>query len=220
MRKTLVDHLDGWSHGGIRVEIRHGDPYASSSQLARVIGDLVSSAGRAGSFSGSVSPGNVSGYEAKLCDIEVDEAERGQGFARSLLADLEPLLAQVGVQQLKVRANGPGAYVFASCGFEFAVTDGTPAEAARNVVERSEWLKGPEVARHNSTVRSLLERVEGSDARSQVTPPLPSLITSPQGFLDFVDEAAGADRDERETVVKEVLGASAWSGVKVIGPAG
>lgn len=176
--------------------------------------------GRTASFSGQIKKGDrvVGNFDRAILDdgtvahrdINVDEDERGQGFAKAFSAATEKAYRDLGVNRIIATASADGAYVWAKAGYEWN-KDSAIYEAGKGQVA--------------SQMRSAMSKIQypngimGGDS-GNLTPELRSKI---QGYIDALQgdgeppnmkEVADLSTPEIPDLGRRLLNHTSWPAKK------
>lgn len=205
----LTEQLDGWQVADLSVHLVPERTGVGELQLD-VFGEVRHEGRRCGFFHGYAVPAVVpTDSWLVLNAIELDEDRRGRDFARVLVRRILDVVDELGFRRVLVHGFGPGGYLWADAGFGLehpALPDRQSSLSILDHVAGSGGLAALDLA-DAAQVELLRDHLATRAGRS-----------SPADLLTFATGGPHEVRDRRRRLVRTVLAASDWWGVRETNP--
>lgn len=201
----LTERLDGWQRADLTVHLVPERTGVGELQMD-VFGEVRRLGRRCGFFHGYAVPAPVpSDSWLVLNAIELDDDARGRDFARALVGRILDVVDELGFRRVLVHGFGLGGYLWADAGFGLehpALPDRQTSQSLLDQVARTGGLDALDPA-DAAQVELLRDHLAGRLGPS-----------SPADLLAFADHGPDEVRSHRRRLVRTVLAASDWWGVR------
>jgi GNAT superfamily N-acetyltransferase len=210
----LTERLDGWQVGDLSVHLVPERTAAGELQLD-VFGEVRQQGPqedrRCGFFHGYAVPApNPTDSWVVLNAIELDEDARGRDFARVLVRRILGVVDELGFHRVLVHGFGLGGYLWADAGFRLEHPALPDQQTALSILDQVASRGGLDALDPTDTAQVVLLRDQLATR---------SGASSPADLLAFADNGPADVRDRRKQLVRTVLAASDWWGVRETNPA-